>query len=214
MEVEAILLGLSYVGLVFMMILLGITGIFPPSKIVYIVAGYLVFKDYLNLYYTIFFGALGHTIGNYIQYIIAKKYGLKVFEKWHLFPAKEIKRFQVTFNRKKIIWLFLGKILDPIKLFISICAAIAKVPLKIFLPIAFIGSLVWAIIFTLFGYYFGKSYESFGWLGLIILVLGGVVMMSFYRHMNSEVISNELKMISKEKENKNKKKYNKKKSVR
>jgi len=198
MSIEYIIITLSYFGIFMLMTSNGIVS-FPSSQILYIIAGYFAFKGDLNLFYIIIFGSLGQTIGNFFLYEVSKKKGIKYavqFVKF-VFPfadaQKEIKKFQIVFNKKKIFWLFFGKLTNPTKIFISIPAGIANIPRIIFLPIVYITSAIWAIAFTLIGYYFGKSYNNFGYIGAIILIIAIIIMSYFYKLMNSSEVLKELK---------------------
>ncbi len=196
MNFELILINYGYYALFFLMVLVGILGIFPPSKIIYIFAGYFAFSGELDLFFIFIIGALGHSIGNYVQYEVARQKGEKfiyfLLKKYPLFPISELKKLKLVFKKKGLWFLFVGKLLDPIKLVISLCAGFSKINRFIFLFIVYITSYIWAMIFTLIGYFFGTSLEKFGWIGIIILILGIIVISQFYKYMNSDEIIKEL----------------------
>ena len=197
MYIEGIILTLSYFGILILMISNGIIS-FPSSQLLYIISGYFVFKGNLNFFFVVLIGALGHSTGNFILYEISKKKGLKYSTKFikFIFPMsnaeREIKKFQIVFNKKKVFWLFFGKLINPIKTFISIPAGIAKIKESIFIPIVYLTSLIWAIIFTLIGYFFGKSYKNFGYIGAIVFSLAILIMIYFYKLMNSKEVIEEI----------------------
>ena len=182
----------SYIILFLLMAAVGILGVFPPSKIIYVVSGFLVSMGSLALTPVLLVGAFGHTIGNWVQYEIGryKGYGFleKILDKYPLFSIKEIKKVQVVFQKKGAWFFFVGKILDPIKLFISFCVGFSKMNRALFFILAFLGSLIWAGVFTLLGFYFGRSLEQFGYIGAVIVVLAGIFMLIFYKYMNSKEI--------------------------
>lgn len=189
---ESLLLYGGY-GLLFIsMVAVGVLGVFPPSKIIYVVAGFLVSQGSLNLALVIVIGGMGHTIGNWIQYEIGRKKGYgfleKILQYYPLFSIKEVKKVQAVFQKKGAWFFLVGKILDPIKLFISFCVGFAKMHRGLFFILAFIGSLIWSSVFTLLGFYFGKSYEQFGYIGVIIVALAGIFLFVFYKYMNSKEI--------------------------
>lgn len=191
MDIEWFIINFSYLGIFISMIFVGFFGIFPPSKVIYVLSGYFAYKGEFSLFNIILVGALGHTLGNYIQYEFARQKGLNYISKFKLFPKKEILKLQIAFNNHGIWFLFLGKLFDPIKLFISICAGIAKMNRLLFLTVVFLASAIWATVFSYIGFYFGKSYSSFGYIGVFALFLVGiVVIICFYKFMNSEKIVN------------------------
>jgi len=193
MSIEQIILTFSYFGILFLMTSNGFFS-FPSSQILYIVAGYFAFNGDLNLTMIILIGALGHSLGNFIMYEVSRKKGLKYSVKFvKLFfqfsdPEKEIKKFQFAFEKRSKFLLFVGKLVNPIKIFISIPAGIIKMNRIIFLIIVYITSAIWATIFTLIGFYGGKSYENFGYVGAVVLIVAIVVMTYFYKLMNSDEI--------------------------
>ncbi|MCA9460322.1 MAG: hypothetical protein KC550_07285, partial [Nanoarchaeota archaeon] len=102
---------------------------------------------------------------------------------------------------------------NPSKIFIPIPAGIAKMNRTIYLIITYITSVIWAIFFTLIGYYFGKSYDNFGFIGVGLLLIFVVFASYFYKLMNSQDVIDELENKTKEKivkENDSKKTDNKK----
>lgn len=217
MSIEQIILTLSYFGILLLMTSNGIIA-FPSSQLIYIIAGYFAFTNDLNLFLIILVGALGHSLGNYILYEISRKKGMDYSIKFikYLFqfqdPKKEIKKFQIAFNKRSKTWLFIGKLANPSKIFIPIPAGIAKMNRIIFLLITYITSAIWASVFVLIGYYFGKSYENFGYIGAIMIVLFIIIMSYFYKLMNSKEILEQLE--KEEQEEKQKKKETIKKRTR
>lgn len=198
MTIEEIIITFSYVGILFLMSINGIVSV-PSSQIIYIIAGYFVFVGNLNPLIVILVGALGHTIGNYILYEISRRKGLEYSTKFikFMFPMHdvnlEIKKFQVAFEKRSKLLLFVGKLANPSKIFIPIPAGIIKMHRGIFLIITYVTSCIWASIFIAIGYFFGKSYKNFGWIGIILLLVFVIVMYYFYKSMNSKEVLKEVK---------------------
>jgi len=197
MNLEYIILTLSYFGIFILMTSNGIIS-FPSSQLIYIIAGYFAFKGDLNFTYILVIGAFAQSLGNYILYEISRQKGLKYSLKFIKFlfqlsdPEKEIKKFQVVFNKRQKFWLFLGKLINPIKIFISIPAGIIKMNRIIFITIVYISSLIWALIFTSIGFFFGKSYTNFGYIGAVILVIAVIILSYFYKQMNKKEVLDEI----------------------
>ncbi|MCA9495760.1 MAG: VTT domain-containing protein, partial [Nanoarchaeota archaeon] len=176
MSIEEIILSISYFGILLLMTSNGFWA-FPSSQLIYIIAGYFAFLGNLNLSLIILIGAFGHSLGNWILYEVARKKGLKYSVKFIKFlfqfsdAEKEVKKFQIVFNKRSKFLLFVGKLANPSKIFIPIPAGIAKMNRTIYLIITYITSVIWAIFFTLIGYYFGKSYDNFGFIGVGLLLI-------------------------------------------
>ena len=207
MTLEYIISTLSYLGIFLLLIANGFIS-FPSSQIIYIIAGYFAYTGNINIYYVILIGALGQTIGNYILYEISREKGLDYSSKFiqFLFPyhdaKREICKFQIAFNKRQIFLLFVEKLVNPIKIFIAIPAGIIKMNRALFLTIVFITSTIWATIFTYIGFYFGKNYQNFGYIGAIIFLIAILVMYSFYKLMNSKEVIKELEKTAKQEKNK------------
>ena len=199
MSIETIILTFSYLGIFLLITLNGIIS-FPSSQLIYVIAGYFASTGDLNLYAIIIVGTIANTLGNVILYEMARRKGLKYTLKFFKYLEltninieKEIKKIKIVFKKKGTIFLFFGKLINPIKIFIPIVAGISKMNRAVYISIILITSTIWAIIFTLFGLYFGKSYENYGWYGLIMMVFFGTFLLIMYKYMNSEAILKELK---------------------
>ncbi len=197
MSLEQIIITLGYLGILLLMTTNGIFAL-PSSQLIYILAGYFAYNGNFSVTFVIIIGALGHSIGNYILYEISRKKGMKYSLKFikYMFqfqnPEREIKKFQIAFSKKSKTWLFIGKLANPSKIFIPIPAGIAKMNRFTYIIITYITSAIWASIFTLIGYYFGKSFENFGFIGIGLLITFLIVMTFFYKMMNSNEILKQL----------------------
>lgn len=196
-SLEEIIITFSYFGILLLMTSNGIIA-FPSSQFLYLIAGYFAFTGDLNLGFIILIGALGHTIGNFILYEIARRKGAKYAVKFvkYLFqfndPEKEVKKFEIAFRKRSNFLLFIGKLANPSKIFIPIPAGIVKMNRFNFLIITYITSAIWSCIFVFLGYYFGKSYTNFGYIGAVLIVVFIIVMMYFHKLMNSDEVLKEV----------------------
>lgn len=170
---------------------------FPSSQLLYLIAGYFVFKGNLNPLLVIFFGGFGNAIGNMILYEISRRKGLKYILKFKIFPEKEIKKVQIAFNKKGIWFLFIAKILPALKVLVPIPAGISKMNRILFFIIVLITSTIWAAMFTSFGYFFGESFDLFGKYAFILLLIVLIVVSLFMKYLNSEEVLQEIEGIEK-----------------
>ncbi|MCA9486103.1 MAG: DedA family protein [Candidatus Woesearchaeota archaeon] len=196
MNIEQVILTLSYFGILLLMTSNGLTSL-PSSQILYIVCGIFAAKGDLSLTWIILIGALGHTGGNWLLYEIARKKGMTFILKFKLFPEKQVKKVSLVFNKKPIFYLFIGKLVNPVKVFIPIPAGIAKMHRGIFLLITYITSAIWAALFVGIGYLFKEGFNKFGYLGGILLALGIIIILYFYKQMNTLELPEEKKEIRK-----------------
>lgn len=189
--IEALILGGSYFAIFAMMITNGVAS-FPSSQILYIIAGYFVAQGNLTFALVALFGALGNAIGNIILYELARKHGRTFIARMQLFPERELAKVEHAFKKKGAWFIFIGKLLPAIKVFVPITAGLGKFSRGLFAPLMFIASFIWALGFISIGYFFGKSSDLFGRYAIILVVVAAVVMLLFYRYINSPAIVNEI----------------------
>jgi len=194
MDTETIIVSFSYLGIFALMITNGFIS-FPSSQVLYIIAGYFVFKGDLSLGAVIAVGTLGNTIGNIILYEVARKKGLHYLTKFQIFREKEIKKLEVVFRKKGAWFLAIGKLVPALKVFIPIPAGLAKMNRWLYGIIILITSALWSMPFLSIGYYFGKSSRVFGKYAIIMTIIAFVVMAIFYKFMNSKEVVAEIENI-------------------
>ncbi|OGZ08703.1 MAG: hypothetical protein A3D65_01335 [Candidatus Lloydbacteria bacterium RIFCSPHIGHO2_02_FULL_50_13] len=191
MDLEALILGGSYVSIFALMIANGFVS-FPSSQVLYIIVGYFVGTGYLALIPASLVGALGNTIGNIFLYEAVRRHGIRYIERFKIFRAEDIRKVEMVFQKKGLWFLFIGKLLPAIKVFVPIPAGVGKVHRGAFAAIMFAASWAWSFIFIGIGYFFGKSAEVWKSYGIILMIVAGVVVFLFYRYMNSGAILKEL----------------------
>jgi membrane protein DedA with SNARE-associated domain len=191
MTIESIIINLSYLGIFLLMISNGFIAN-PSSQVLYIIAGYFAFTGKLSFALIILFGAIGNTIGNFILYELARRKGLHYLKKFKIFPEKEIRKVQIAFKKRGAWFLFIGKLIPALKIFVPIPAGLAKMNRIKYGIIIFISSAIWASIFTGIGYIFGKSTDVFRVYSVILIIIAAIVIFIFYRYMNSAEVIKEI----------------------
>lgn len=193
-SIEHIIVTLGYIGIFGLMISNGIIS-FPPSQVLYIITGFFIFTGELNLALVSFIGASGNTIGNIILYELSRKKGLEYIAAFKLFPLREIKKVQVVFKKRGAWFIFLGKLLPAIKVFIPIVAGIGLMNRALYVPIIFITSFLWSLIFIGIGFFFGKNAELFGIYPVVLIIVALTAVFAFYKYMNSQSIVKEVEKL-------------------
>lgn len=191
MGIEQIVVGGSYAGVFALMIANGFIA-FPSSQVLYIVVGYFIGTGYLALFPASFAGALGNTVGNILLYEAVRAHGERYLERFKIFRTTDIRKVEIAFQKRGLWFLFVGKLLPAIKVFVPIPAGIGKVHRGVFAGIMFVASFFWSLIFIAIGYFFGKSTELWKSYGIILMIVAGIVVFLFYRYMNSATILKEL----------------------
>lgn len=194
MEVETIIISLGYLGIFLLMISNGIS-MFPSSQFLYMICGYFISTGTLSWPFVMIVGATGNTIGTVILYELTRAKGIEYVLKFKLFPEREIRKVQAAFHKKGLWFLFIGKLLPAIKVFVPIVAGIGKASRVPYTIIMFITSLIWTVPFLSIGYIFGKSSDVFGVYAVILMFVALVVIALFYRYINSQEVLDEVESI-------------------
>lgn len=183
--VEQIITIAGYAGIFFLMIANGAVS-FPSSQVLYIIVGYFIARGDLALFPAAFIGSLGNMIGTIILYELARKYGRAFIENMKIFPSRELAKVERAFEKKGAWFIFVGKLLPAIKVFVPIPAGLGKMSRTLFAFIMFVGSFIWSLAFIAIGYFFGKSSDLFGHYAVVLMIVAVVVVLLFYRYVNSE----------------------------
>lgn len=191
LSIEQLIIALGYIGIFGMMIANGAFTL-PSSQILYIIAGFFVSTGRLELMLVVAAGALGNTLGNIILYELTRRRGLHYITRFKIFPEREVQKVQIVFTRRGSWFVFIGKLLPAIKVFIPIVAGIGKMNRLLFGILMLIASIIWALIFIAIGFVFGENTELFGFYPIVLFIVAGFVLWIFYRYMNSPDIIKEL----------------------
>ena len=134
-----------------------------PTLAVFPTAGFLAFQSGIpltGLALMILLGALGSTVGSFVIYLVALRFGrvvmLRYLSRFKVSDEK-LKRIEVWFERHGDKAVFMGRMVPVMREMISIPAGLLKMPLFKFLLYTFSGSCVWAACTILAGYYFGEA---------------------------------------------------------
>ena len=186
-SIETIITTLSYGGIFLLMITNGASSI-PSSQVLYIITGYFVAQGNLSFTLAVLVGALGNTVGTAILYELVRKHGRAFIERIKIFPMRELAKIEVAFKKKGAWFVFIGKLLPAIKVYIPIPAGLGKMHRGLFSSLMFVASTIWATGFISIGYFFGKSSDFFGRYALILIVVSAIVLFLFYRYINSKEV--------------------------
>jgi membrane protein DedA with SNARE-associated domain len=160
-NVVILILGkLGYVG-IFLGMALESACIPIPSEAILPFGGYLSYTGRLNLFWMIFIGTLGGTVGSIGAYYLGKLGGRPLVEKYadKLRISKDkIRKSDEYFNKYGEKIVFYSRLLPIVRTFISLPAGISKMNFKKFTIYTFVGSLIWSIILGYAGYKMGENW--------------------------------------------------------
>lgn len=194
MDIESVIIASSYLGIFLLMIANGAVS-FPSSQILYIIVGYFISVGSLALFPASLVGAIGNAIGNIILYEIVRRRGIHYLKKFQVFREQDIKKVEIVFRKRGLWFLFAGKLLPAIKVFVPIPAAMGKTHRGVFATIMFVASWLWSLIFIAIGYTFGKSSEIWKSYGVILFIIATIIIFVFYRMLNSKEVLRELEHV-------------------
>jgi membrane protein DedA with SNARE-associated domain len=191
MDIEAIIMASSYLGIFGLMALNGLAS-FPSSQVLYIVVGYFVGTGAIALLPAALFGAAGNTIGNIMLYEGVRKGGVNFATKFGLLRSEDVARVEIVFRSHGVWYLFVGKLLPAIKVFIPIIAGLAHVHRITFACFMMGASFLWALGFMAIGYIFGKESDVWQSYTIILVIVAGGLLFLLYRKLYAPSVTAEL----------------------
>jgi membrane protein DedA with SNARE-associated domain len=150
--IEFALFQLGYVGLA--------VGAFLEGEVIVILAGLLAHAGYLSIFWVIVIAILATFAGDQFFFYIGKHKSQRIFS---LFPhlAKQVEKSKgmISAHQNKIMATF--RFLYGLRIATLIALGASGVPQKKFVLWNVFNSIVWSFLFSLGGYYFGSTFESF-----------------------------------------------------
>lgn len=180
--IETLIVAGSYAGIFLLMTANGFLS-FPSSQILYIIAGYFVSTGTLMLLPVALSGAAGNTLGNVLLYEAVRRYGMAAIERFRIFDPMHVARARRVFERRGLWFLFIGKLLPAIKVFVPIPAGLARVRRDLFVVIMFSASFLWSLAFIAIGFFFGKGADLWRSYAVILALIAFAVVALFLRAM-------------------------------
>ncbi|MCE2687749.1 MAG: DedA family protein [Rickettsiales bacterium] len=150
---------IGYLG-IFLGMFLESTIVPIPSEIIMIPAGIAASNGKVNFWLVNLFGISGNIAGAIFSYYIAKSIGRTIifrFGRYFFVNPITIIKMENFFNKYGSISVLIGRLLPGFRHFISIPAGISKMDFKKFLIYTTIGSSIWTIILTVFGFFIGDN---------------------------------------------------------
>jgi membrane protein DedA with SNARE-associated domain len=160
------------------------------SEITFGFAGVLAFQGHLNLVLVIIIGSLAELAGSYVSYGVGRIGGRPLVErlgKYALITRKDIDRAEGFFAGRGAWTVAVGRMLPVIRAFTSIVAGLIEVPAPQFGLFSLVGTVIYAIAFSLIGYELGSAwhtvshYVSIGGYVLVAAVVLAIVGFVVYR---------------------------------
>jgi membrane protein DedA with SNARE-associated domain len=133
-----------------------------PSEVIMPTSGLLAATGHMNLVAAIIAGAAANLVGSLIAYGLAARFG----EPLLLGPGRYvgIRRHHLEiadgwFKRWGLLAVLIGRVLPVVRTYISFPAGLARVDLRRFSILTFVGALPWCAALAIIGYELGKNYD-------------------------------------------------------
>ncbi|HVP05407.1 MAG TPA: DedA family protein [Dehalococcoidia bacterium] len=138
-----------------------------PSEVIMPFAGWILVDEKGRgvewLFIGAGFGALGNTIGSLIAYYAGAWGGRPLLEKYGkyvLITRKDVDMAHRWFERHGEITVLASRVLPVVRTFISLPAGIARMDVKRFAVLSFVGSYPWSLALIFAGYQLGANWED------------------------------------------------------
>lgn len=138
-----------------------------PSEVTMVFAGFMSGLGVLNIWVTILIGAVGNVIGSLMAYWLGMKMGedwirsaIRKWGKWLLIHIDDFDKALMWFKKYGQGVAFTSRLLPIVRTFISLPAGIAKMDIKLFSLLTFVGSFVWSGILAFLGLKLGQNWHA------------------------------------------------------
>ena len=167
----------KYFGLFIIALVSSIALPIPASTALAAAGGYAS-QGYMNIYAVLAVTLFGSITGDIVGYILARRYGEKVLNKFVFFrhilhsnSYHKVEDYIVDFAPSLI---FFSRFLTELSPATNILAGLSKVSWKTFFTFALLGEIIYTIMYGLTGFFLGSEWED----NLAFFLKAGAIMLS------------------------------------
>ncbi len=153
-----------------------------PSEVILPFGGYLASSGSLNVLGVVLAGTIGGTIGSIALYYVSAIFGNMFIKKWgkYIFISEEhIEMTNEWFKKYGSFAIFTTRLLPIVRGLISIPAGIAKMNIWSFTIYTFLGTFIWSLILTYFGFQLGLSDMGTHLVWVVTLSVAGIAVVIY-----------------------------------
>jgi len=181
-----------------------LVGLIVPGNVVVLLGGLYCGLGDLNIVLVIILAFLGSTLGDNLGYLLGAKVARPLVEEHGEFLKLErrVTAAERYFKRYGGFTVFLARFVTFIGSVACPVAGMSRMEYSTFFTYDVSGSFFWAVLFSLLGYFFGKSYELivkvFNLVGntLLFVILGIIVVVYvFYKVREVKIMGREIEAI-------------------
>lgn len=161
-------------------------GTFLEGEAILIMAGFLAFQGYLDLTGVILTSFTGSFLGDQFYFYIGRLKGKSLLRRFH-FIARRFREALRLIEKYGAFVAFFSRFTYGFRIILPVILGITTLPARTFLAINLGSAFVWAVIFSLAGYLFGKSASLFledvgRYEHYLLLALAGIISMFWLFH--------------------------------
>lgn len=138
-------------------------GLFVPGESMVIVAGIVASKGIFDLEHVMWVSALGAVLGDTSGYYMGSRFGEKIFlkhGKYFFLKERRLEAAKGFFEAHGGKTVFLGRFISFLRTFAPVIAGMTKMFYPKFLLFNIAGGTVWAVVFSLLGFFLGNSWDA------------------------------------------------------
>lgn len=161
-------------------------GTFLEGEAILLMAGFLAFQGYLDIFGVILTSWAGSFLGDQCYFYIGRYRGRVLLKRFHSIARKFRAALKLIEKYGNFV-AFISRYTYGFRIVLPVILGITNIPPRTFLWINLVSALSWAVVFSLGGYLFGKSasllltdvgrYEHY-----IVLALFGFIMTAWCFH--------------------------------
>jgi membrane protein DedA with SNARE-associated domain len=162
-------------------------GTFLEGEAILIMAGFLAFQGYLHLGGVVVTAFAGSFLGDQFFFYTGRLQGKALLRRFH-FIARRFREALRLIEKYGAFVAFISRFTYGLRIVLPIILGITSLPSRTFLAINLGSALVWAVIFSLAGYLFGKSASLFledvgKYEHYLLIALAGIIMTFWLLHI-------------------------------
>lgn len=173
-------------------------GLVAPGETIIVLCAFYAFRGVLDVWMVGAVAIAGAILGDQAGYLLGRTYGHELvtrFGKYVFFDEKRLRATERYYRRHGGKTVFFGRFMSILRSFGPVVAGITRMSYPAFLMWSVASCIVWGVVFTAVGYFFGKSWqvieEYLGWGGAAAFVIGIVLVLWFLHHKREEQLEEE-----------------------
>lgn len=173
-------------------------GLIAPGETIVVLCGFYAYRGVLDPWLVGAVTIAGAFCGDQVGYLLGRKYGyglIRRFGRYFFFNEKRVRATERYYLKHGGKTVFIGRFMSILRSFGPVVAGISGMRYRTFVSWSIASCIVWGAVFTVMGYFFGKSWEVIerylGWGGAVAFVLGVVLVIWFLHHKREKDLEEE-----------------------